>query len=291
MPATAAHSDSGAILEPKPLRPGGPYVGPKPFGTEDADRFFGRDRESQELAAMVQAHPIVVLYSQSGAGKTSLLNARLVPILEARGAIVHSGVRVGQRVEGADAAANVFAYNALTHLRGQKPDAAETFADFVARTPALRPDGRPARLRVIILDQFEEMFTLLPEYWQQRREFFRQVGATLDTDDLRERAGRLRRLIAWCDRRARRLEERGRSADRTRGLRASLASAASAAAHDIDQADSLRYVIALREEFIAELDPLACHVPERLGARYRLERLREPQPRSCSSPTSGVAAA
>jgi len=276
-PRTIGTVGDAGVVEPKSARahPSGPYVGPKPFGAEDAGRFFGREREAHELAAMVQAHPIVVLYSQSGAGKTSLLNARLEPMLKSKGAIVHAGVRTGQRVPGMEAAANVFTFNALTHLKGRTPGRDETLADFIDEAPALREDGRPARLRVIVLDQFEEMFTLLPEHWQQRREFFRQIGRTLDTDDLHERLTRVRRLTAWCDRRAARLEAAGREAAPTKSLRSRLAGEAARCARAIERADNLRYVIALREEFIAELDPLACHVPERLGARYRLERLRE----------------
>ena len=62
-----------------------PYLGPRPFEREDQQRFFGRERESSELLSRVIAHPAVLLYSQSGAGKTSLLNASLIPLLEQEG--------------------------------------------------------------------------------------------------------------------------------------------------------------------------------------------------------------
>ena len=57
-----------------------PYVGPRPFETEDQGRFFGRDREASDLLSLVVAHRAVLLYAQSGAGKTSLVNARVVPM-------------------------------------------------------------------------------------------------------------------------------------------------------------------------------------------------------------------
>src|SRR5262249_45486204 len=59
-----------------------PYVGPRPFKREDAAFFFGRTRESNELLSLVISHSEVVLYSQSGAGKTSLINAKLLSLLE-----------------------------------------------------------------------------------------------------------------------------------------------------------------------------------------------------------------
>jgi hypothetical protein len=62
-----------------------PYVGPRPFERKDQSHFFGRDGEASELSSNVIAHPVVILYSQSGAGKTSLLNAKLIPFLEQEG--------------------------------------------------------------------------------------------------------------------------------------------------------------------------------------------------------------
>ena len=58
-----------------------PYVGPRPFEERHQRRFFGRDWEADELVSLVVAHPAVLLYAQSGAGKTSLLNAKLIPLL------------------------------------------------------------------------------------------------------------------------------------------------------------------------------------------------------------------
>src|SRR6188474_2886564 len=59
-----------------------PYVGPRSFRKEQREFFFGRDEEADELVSVITAHSAVLLYSQSGAGKTSLLNAKLIPKLE-----------------------------------------------------------------------------------------------------------------------------------------------------------------------------------------------------------------
>jgi hypothetical protein len=59
-----------------------PFVGPRPFETEDRDRFFGRTRELEELLSLIIAHRAVLVYAQSGAGKTSLLKAGVIPRLE-----------------------------------------------------------------------------------------------------------------------------------------------------------------------------------------------------------------
>src|SRR5258708_2516971 len=58
-----------------------PYVGPRPFGRDEKDIFFGRDSEARDLCSLVVAPPLVLLHAASGAGKSSLLNAVLIPML------------------------------------------------------------------------------------------------------------------------------------------------------------------------------------------------------------------
>ena len=58
-----------------------PYVGPRPFERKDQTLFFGRDREADDLLSLVVAYEAVLFYAQSGAGKTSLINAGLLPFL------------------------------------------------------------------------------------------------------------------------------------------------------------------------------------------------------------------
>ena len=62
-----------------------PYKGLESYQAEDANLFFGRDRESEQLLAMILSSRFLLLHAPSGAGKTSLLNARIIPQLERRG--------------------------------------------------------------------------------------------------------------------------------------------------------------------------------------------------------------
>src|SRR5512140_2384054 len=57
--------------------PQNPYVGPRSIKT--GEPFFGREREIRSLSALLIAERIVLLHSPSGAGKTSLIQAGLVP--------------------------------------------------------------------------------------------------------------------------------------------------------------------------------------------------------------------
>ena len=58
-----------------------PYVGPRTFSEEQANLFFGRTREARDLLALVLSERLVLYYAQSGAGKSSLINTRLIPSL------------------------------------------------------------------------------------------------------------------------------------------------------------------------------------------------------------------
>src|ERR1039457_2985010 len=57
-----------------------PFVGPRPI--ETGQRIFGRDREIEELYYLLSAERIVLLHSPSGAGKSSLIQAGLIPRLD-----------------------------------------------------------------------------------------------------------------------------------------------------------------------------------------------------------------
>lgn len=58
------------------------YPGIQPFTTEQKDLFFGRDNDIAKLSQLILLEKQVLLYSKSGLGKTSLLNAGIVPNLQ-----------------------------------------------------------------------------------------------------------------------------------------------------------------------------------------------------------------
>lgn len=62
-----------------------PYKGPLSYEIEDGAYFFGRDREADLLVAKILSSRFTLLHAQSGTGKTSLLNARVIPALEEEG--------------------------------------------------------------------------------------------------------------------------------------------------------------------------------------------------------------
>ena len=78
--ATSVAED--ASLAQAPLQTDTPYVGLRPYESREGHLLFGRDRDAQFLTDKILSAKITVLYGQSGLGKSSLLRARVVPLLE-----------------------------------------------------------------------------------------------------------------------------------------------------------------------------------------------------------------
>lgn len=164
-----------------------PYVGPRPFERGEQSRFFGREREIRDLTSLVVAHRVVVLYSESGAGKSSLLNAGVLPLLEKKGFDVLPPGRVGAlppTLRGIETA-NVFVAGVVAQWAeaNEVADAARAgLADFLRSRERALDEEEESVPRAVVLDQFEELFTAHPELWEEREGFFRDLRAALDAD-------------------------------------------------------------------------------------------------------------
>lgn len=173
-----------------PSRVGNPYVGPTSFRLGDA--LYGRDREREELVDLLEAERIVLIYSPSGAGKTSLIEAALVPALRDDGFEVLPVIRVTHPLEsrpGAPTPRNRYVMSALLSLEeGLPPERQRPVAELATLTLreylAVRADrdGRPGN-EVFIFDQFEEVLTADPTDEPAKHAFFKELGQTLRDQD------------------------------------------------------------------------------------------------------------
>ncbi|MCB9156121.1 MAG: ATP-binding protein, partial [Caldilineaceae bacterium] len=218
-----------------------PYPGPVAFQT--GDTLYGRRRETRQLLNLLIAERIVLLYSPSGAGKTSLIQAALIPELEREGFRVFRPARVSlEAEEQVSGIANRYIFSLLLSLEAHLPEGAEplthselatvTLSDYLAlRAPhganPIDADQSSEEAKswddewhgdVLIFDQFEEILTVDPTDRDAKHEFFRQVGEALQ--------------------------------DRQRWA-----------------------LFALREEFLAGLDPYVRPIPTRFATTFRLELL------------------
>ncbi len=69
-----------AAEQVSPLQPSAPYVGAAPFHEKDAKRFFGRESVVEQVLA--SHRPFTAVFGPSGSGRTSLLEAGLLPALD-----------------------------------------------------------------------------------------------------------------------------------------------------------------------------------------------------------------
>ncbi|MGT2432989.1 nSTAND1 domain-containing NTPase [Cupriavidus basilensis] len=153
----------------------GPYIGPMPLG--ETDPIFGRDAEIEELRDRLIADRVVLLYSPSGAGKTSLIEAGLRPRLADRFDVLPTA-----RVSVPYAGSNRYVTSVLHCWAARaelKPRADDTLLSCLSRLEDHNPGGRSRRL-LIVLDQFEEIFTLDSTDTGAKQVFFTQLGELLD---------------------------------------------------------------------------------------------------------------
>ncbi|MET8867388.1 helix-turn-helix domain-containing protein [Nonomuraea sp. NPDC004580] len=189
--------------------PGGgcPYRGLRPYEPEDARWFFGRDRAVSALLARLAAPPRgpLIVVAPSGAGKTSLLRAGLLPALR-RGTLPAPGSRTWPVIlftPGEHPVATLLARigTLIGHTPGEDTagrladgpadgpaeDPAQDLAEDLADDPAVlvrwigdafNGPARTAAARrlVLIVDQLEEIFTLCRDE-TERRTFLSAIDA------------------------------------------------------------------------------------------------------------------
>jgi hypothetical protein len=166
-----------------------PYVGPRPF--RYGETLYGRDREVDELLDLLVAERIVLLYSPSGAGKTSLVEAGLRPKLEREGFRILPVIRVSQQLAQDHALArpyNRYLMSTLLSLEEGVPEATRRtlddlsgvhLDDYLAGLRAGKREQEELDNELLIIDQFEEILTLDPTDQDAKAAFLTELGGAL----------------------------------------------------------------------------------------------------------------
>lgn len=69
------------------------YPGVRPFSENEQHIFYGRNADSEKLYQLIQLEKLVLLYGKSGLGKSSLLNAGVLPMFDKNNMVVK--IRLG----------------------------------------------------------------------------------------------------------------------------------------------------------------------------------------------------
>ncbi len=256
-----------------------PYVGPRPFkrDKDDQSRFFGRDVETNEIVSLITSHRLVLIYAQSGAGKTSIFNAQVTPELEIYGFEVLPMARV--KITTTSIQDTGVATTSPTSTNPISPNGARAFSSIRNKIASVNKDGdsnssdnkdgmnnfdAPIE-NLYIYNAIQSLrppgdskpspnlslFEFLDKYFPSHKdEDGYPLPQVLIFDQLEE-------LFSfypnkWLDQQKEFFQQ---------------------VADSLDNNPLLRIVFIIREDFLAQLDPFKGVLPEKLRPRFRLERL------------------
>jgi hypothetical protein len=180
------------------------YPGPKPFKTEEQAIFFGREADIAEFYKYIFLHQIVILFGESGYGKSSLINAGIIPTLAAKNPnAICFEIKFGPYVSDSDRNTPL---QKIKEIISQKPVQGSPFlidaylkADqsfwYYLKNFQLAYETHQI---IFVFDQFEELFTypneLILEFKKELAdvlystvpEFYRHQEDRLDKEDISE---------------------------------------------------------------------------------------------------------
>ncbi len=168
--------------------PGRPYKFLDYFEAADRPIFFGREEEVNHLVQRIMAHRLTVLFGQSGVGKTSLINAGVIPWLEGEGyTSLYLRVLREPAASIKQAALQLRQDAILPYNMTARQEDLYSFLERTLQSPTSNLQPPIFNLRsplVIFLDQFEEFFVRLGK--ATRTAFAEELAACLESDlDLR----------------------------------------------------------------------------------------------------------
>ncbi len=137
------------------------FIGLNSYTEEQARFFFGRDAEISAVTALVKSNTLTLVFGKSGTGKTSLLNAGVFPGLR-KNYCLPFRIRLEFKPENPDLVTQV---KAVLHkeidkygFRVTQYPGTETLWEYFHREPLWK-----SITPILVLDQFEEMFTIARE--------------------------------------------------------------------------------------------------------------------------------
>lgn len=146
-----------------------PYRGIHPYRYADHDDFFGREQIIEELLVNVILYRLVVLFGDSGAGKSSVINAGLMPELKKKG-FQPERLRVSpvyqdfpfliERIQVGSAKNSDFLPSIFIDDSSKGADANERVPCSVDHFFSAIREKSNGTNHLLVFDQFEELFTL-----------------------------------------------------------------------------------------------------------------------------------
>jgi len=201
---------------------------------QKGEKLYGRERETFDLVNLIIAERIVLLYSPPGAGKSSLLNAALPPALQGQGFRVLGPVRIGESPMASLAKKAGFNRYAGSALASLEMDLPKSRRLSARRLTSMRLADYLKEYRQRLEEQDEDFNERQPLVI-----LFDQTEEVITKDPTDQQA-----KLEFFTQIGEALRDR-----------------------------NLYALFAIREDFLASLDPYLAPVPTRLSTRYRLDML------------------
>ncbi|HZR28936.1 MAG TPA: winged helix-turn-helix domain-containing protein [Terriglobales bacterium] len=164
-----------------------PFRSLRPFGPEDSHLFFGREAERDDLLARLPRSPVLAITGASGSGKSSLVQAGLIPALRSRQLRCGGQLIDSWRIAVFRPSRDPFDYLAEVlpgqlapemNIQQQTEFIADCRSKFACGGDALRnaisalagvSKAKPEHTHILLVaDQLEEIFTLANQQVRQR---------------------------------------------------------------------------------------------------------------------------
>ncbi len=144
-------------IHARKLIEGSPYLGLEKFSIDDKDKFFGRDRWIIELTNYLATENVLLLLGASGSGKSSLVQAGLIPKLKDQWGSQLFNFTFVPDVDPFES----FYGCLLSKYKQSEAKLARTIKEdtLIQVVQALKNDAQ----WLIFIDQFEEVFTRTPK--------------------------------------------------------------------------------------------------------------------------------
>jgi len=166
---------SGLEIIRQPLIKGSPYLGLRKFEVDDKDKFFGRDRWIIELTNYLAKENVLLLLGASGSGKSSLIQAGLIPKLKDQWGSQLFNFTFVPDVDPFES----FYGCLLTKYKQSEAKLARTVKEdtLLQVVQSLKSDAQ----WLIFIDQFEEVFTRTPK--TERDIFIKSLIKLIENSD------------------------------------------------------------------------------------------------------------
>lgn len=145
-------------MEIKPEYSSNPWLGLQTY--TEAHRLYGRNKDIEALTGIIEHNTASVLFGRSGIGKSSLIHAGIFPALRKLG-VQPIYIRFEHNTEESYVQQIIEAVSAQFDLRDHLDSRTpiDGLWDFFYRNDFINQNGTPVR-PIIIIDQFEEIYTL-----------------------------------------------------------------------------------------------------------------------------------